>query len=358
MVKITDLFTLDALGEAIDQGYVKEREHPELPLWIYNYTDKTQFDQAWNDVTHNCRGLIVDDKLDIVARPFRKFFNYGDPRCPPMDLNEMVMVTDKLDGSLGIGYPTGEGPAIATRGSFTSDQALHATELLRTKYKGWQLPLGITPLWEIIYPENRIVLDYEGMDDLVLLGGIVRDTGEIYGPNTIAINWPWQRAETLWFLTVNVAVTLADRQNKEGVVLRFEDGRMVKVKQADYVALHKLVTRLSARSVWERMGAGETVSDICAQLPDEFHKFVIDVGTELLDKRADILHAARDEFWDITQKLGKDFTRKEFAALACQSQYAPYLFMYLDEQDIGPNIWKSIKPEGERKLLSTSEDTA
>lgn len=358
MVKITDLFTLDALGEAIDQGYVKEREHPELPLWIYNYTDKTQFDKAWNDVTINCRGLIVDDKLDIVARPFRKFFNYGDPRCPPMDLNEMVMVTDKLDGSLGIGYPTGEGPAIATRGSFTSDQALHATELLRTKYKGWQLPLGITPLWEIIYPENRIVLDYEGMDDLVLLGGIVRETGEIYGPNTMGINWTGPRAETLWFLTVNVAVTLADRQNKEGVVLRFEDGRMVKVKQADYVSLHKLVTRLSARSVWERMGAGETVSDICAQLPDEFHKFVIDVGKELLDKRDKIFDAAYEEYWLIFDSLDIGFTRKDFAAYAVKCDHTSYLFMILDEKDIKPAIWKSIKPEGERKLLSTSEDTA
>jgi hypothetical protein len=58
-----------------------------------------------------------------------------------MDLAARCVVTDKLDGSLGILYPTPDGHAIATRGAFVSEQALHATELWLDRYAGWLPPL-------------------------------------------------------------------------------------------------------------------------------------------------------------------------------------------------------------------------
>lgn len=61
-----------------------------------------------------------------VLRPLPKFLNHDQPEAPVIALDEPVVVTDKADGSLGIIYPTPDGPAVATRGSFASDQALHA----------------------------------------------------------------------------------------------------------------------------------------------------------------------------------------------------------------------------------------
>ena len=100
-------------------------------------------------------------------------------------------VTDKADGSLGIIYasPDGSGYAIATRGSFASDQARHATELLRTRYGAFVPPAGKTVLVEIIYPANRIVVDYAGLDDLVLLGAVDIATGRTSGPEAVP-TWP------------------------------------------------------------------------------------------------------------------------------------------------------------------------
>lgn len=369
MTKITDLFSLDDLNDAIEKGHVREQEHPDLPLRIYNYTDRCQYEGIWTPVTRQCRGLIVNQHLEIVARPFPKFFNYGQPECGELCFTEPATVTDKLDGSLGIGYQANDQWDIATRGSFTSDQAVHATAILNRKYQDFSFPPGYTPLWEIIYPDNRIVVDYGGLDDLVYLGFVNIKTGSIGSAYSILtksslgqknlITWTGPRAEQMQAGTLPEALVLPPRKGKEGVVVSlFGSGKMVKIKQEDYVALHKLVTRLSARSVWERMGAGETVSDICAQLPDEFHKFVIDVGKELQDERNAIYTGAWEAFASISMKLGDESTRKEFAEMACGSPYRSYLFMLLDERPIKPAIWKTLKPEGERKLLSTSEDTA
>ena len=62
---------------------------------------------------------------------WEKFFNLEErpetalPALPPGPFE----VFEKVDGSLGILYHAGDGPALASRGSFTSDQALRGTRL-------------------------------------------------------------------------------------------------------------------------------------------------------------------------------------------------------------------------------------
>ena len=100
------------LDQMITGGYVRVQRHPSQPLSIYNYTEKAQFENVWNQATLNCRGLIVDNATrSVLARPFAKFFNHGQPGAPVLDLDEPVSVTDKADGSLGVLYPTADGLA-------------------------------------------------------------------------------------------------------------------------------------------------------------------------------------------------------------------------------------------------------
>ena len=58
--------------------YINEQKHPALDLIIWNYTPECQFSRSWDKYTEMCRGLITDSKGNIVARPFKKFFNYGE----------------------------------------------------------------------------------------------------------------------------------------------------------------------------------------------------------------------------------------------------------------------------------------
>ncbi len=185
MLTLDQLFPPGALESAIADGHVREQTHPTAPLTIYNYTEVCAFAGAWTDVTLTCRGLIADATRRVIARPYAKFFNHDQPGAPALALHEPVTVTDKADGSLGIVYAAPDGWAVATRGSFASDQAGHATARLRERYAGWAPPQGFTVLVEIIYPDNRIVLNYAGLDDLVLLGAVEIATGRSFGPEAV-----------------------------------------------------------------------------------------------------------------------------------------------------------------------------
>jgi RNA ligase len=196
MTALTDILDTAALAAAVSAGNVRLQRHPQRPYVIYNYTEACQYAGAWTRVTLACRGLIVDESTGrVLARPWPKFFNHNEPHAPALAADAPVVVTDKADGSLGVLYRDGDEVAVATRGSFASEQALHATRVLRERYPDFVPPAGLTVLVEIIYPGNRIVLDYGGLDDLVLLGAVETATGRTFGP-AAAPRWPgrWWRA--------------------------------------------------------------------------------------------------------------------------------------------------------------------
>ena len=147
-------------------------------LTIYNYSKECQHKGEWNETTLNCRGLVLDENDNIIARPLPKFFN--DFELEKMGINfpkEEFDVYEKMDGSLGILYKEDGIYKIATRGSFDSEQAIEGTKILHEKYSNIKFKDGITYLFEILYPENRIVVDYGNTRDLVLLAMIDTKTG-------------------------------------------------------------------------------------------------------------------------------------------------------------------------------------
>lgn len=138
----------------INEKYISKRKHPTADLYIYNYTAKAQYDWVWNEATEQCRGLIMDGTGNVIARPFRKFFNLDEGTVLPLVPFE---VAEKLGGSLGILYWVGDEPYIATRGSFESDQAVEAKRILDAKYRDAAMTLDrdLTYLFEIVYPGAR-----------------------------------------------------------------------------------------------------------------------------------------------------------------------------------------------------------
>jgi RNA ligase len=318
-VNLADLFPLVQLEEALEQRYVRRQAHPDLPLSILNYTERCAYDAAWTPVTRQCRGLIYETgTLRVVARPFLKFFNYGEPNAPELDLDAPAVVTDKMDGSLGILYPTrppldsahGTIPAeygIATRGSFASEQAVHATELLRERYLNWSPDPGLTYLFEIVYPENRIVLDYGATDDLFLLTVLETETGrdvshdEATWSDLSRSAWPGPRTETHDFATLAGALAAEPRPNREGLVVYLPDlDERVKIKQTDYVALHRILTGTNARHVYE-FAAVRACSEAIARLAegrDEGKLWASFVGLD--PARVEQLQAAGDGWLEAT----------------------------------------------------------
>jgi len=360
-VKLNQLINPASLKHDIDNGLIRVRHHPTLPLDIYNYTERAQYSKKWNKATTACRGLIVNrDTGYIVARPFPKFFNYEE-RPNLMSLDEPVRVMDKLDGSLGIMYQavpyTKTIPRIATRGSFESDQAINAMSILGQKYPDFYPRPGMTLLFEIIYPDNRIVIDYGDTNDLFLLGAVDIESGMVLGPEMVP-EWPGPRVEYLHPTTLSEALRMAPRPGKEGIVVRsLMDETMLKIKQEDYVQLHRIVTGLNRRAVWEMLRQGLNPYE---GVPDELHKWVSDVASGLeksftaSNQTVRLIYSERLDYLDAKfpgEKSYDSWDRKEFALEMKKRKYLPWLtktlWLLYDGKDIRDFLWKTLKPEGE-----------
>lgn len=349
---IYDLFGYREYMQMLDQGYIRENFHPTLDLRIINYTEKAQFDNEWNKVTAQCRGLIVNSQGTVIARPFDKFLNYGQNQADIMLMDYKVVATDKMDGSLGILWSYEGEQGIATRGSFTSEQAIHATELWKSKY-GFAVAPMWTYLFEIVYPSNRIVLDYGDTDELVLLGVRDIEEGDVLLPNEV-VTWRGPRAQTFPYKTLREALEAPMRPNAEGLVLYFPDLQYrIKLKQDDYVALHKIVTGLTKRRIWENMKEGKTLADMCEIVPDEWHEWLKKTYKDIRMEFLLIDTIAKSDYRQIVSALNKDtytWSRKEFARLATSDEWTEYpgfMFSLLDGKDISGSIYDLIKPSAE-----------
>ena len=340
---LDQLFDYDLFQDMLREKYVRVNKHPEHPLWLLNYTEHAQYDRVWNPVTLQSRGLIYDAVGNVVARPFDKFFNYGEPDAPTLPLDTPVEVTDKMDGSLGILWNYKKYQGIATRGSFVSDQAIHATKVWNEKY-GFSVSPDWTYLFEIVYPGNRIVLDYGDTDDLVLLGVMDIAEGSVIPANKV-YTWRGPRVATFPYKTLREALEAPQRANAEGYVVHVpETGDRVKIKQEDYVQLHRIVTGLTKRSVWQYLRTGGNPRDLATTIPDEWHKWLTSTCEELYAAWQNKWQTIHGEYYRVTRAVGDNATRKEFALEAVKHDNYDLLFQLLDSKDIYTQVWDLVKP--------------
>lgn len=255
------------------QNLLKEVEAGNVTTWrtgdlvLFKYTNDCMIHSRWNEVNRKARGIIFRTDGTIVARPFEKFFNLGEVEATKIEnlpWHEEVEIFEKLDGSCGIGYYM-NGWKLATPGSMESDQAIEGTRILNdgARYRdfltGWymhehykleHLPQSCTPVFEIIYPDNRIVVDYRGHTLLSLLA-IFELNGEEWHPkrvDQIAKQCGFQRPRR-YNLDLRSEIPFED--NAEGYVARFASGLRVKVKSPAYVRVHRLLNYMSPKGVIE-----------------------------------------------------------------------------------------------------------
>lgn len=332
------------LQKYIDDKYISVQKHPTEDLYIYNYTQKAQFDRVWTPETMNCRGLIMDGNDKVIARPFSKFFNLEEAIGQGEDLPlENFSVQEKYDGSLGILYWVNDQPFLATRGSFISDQSKEGTKILNDRYSFYfpKLNRNFTYLFEIIYPENRIVVDYGGRRDLVLLAVIETETGieQPLDKNFLGFTFAG------FVDGVEDYHKLAERAeaNKEGFVIRFANGKRYKVKFEEYVRLHRLITGVNARRIWDLLRNDQPLDELLERVPDEFFKWVKDTKEGLerdYQRWFDVAMRVYSEVMEIE-------TRKDQALHLQKYDCKDIVFRMLDGKEYSEIIWKRLKPAHE-----------
>lgn len=501
---LSELLDIEQLRIEINRKYITVRSHPlDRNLRVYNYSHECAYDGYWTHETKICRGLIVQHETGsadgvVVARSFSKFFNYGEHILghETIPLDEPFTVTSKEDGSLGILYMASDGPAIATRGSFESDQATWATEHLRGCVPSCGTSGGnvtrlfgqnVTVLFEILAPWNRIVLDYGSFEGLVLLAVLDNETGrpldlqalqeqatphdgrehssrpedrvaqvsdlsqreqqerqgEAWGPAStddtrLAEDSPGSvegvgeeelrqdpsvhqrgQAGSLHGLSSDIPsvrdglrpqgphgegderrglsqseeddsrdrevrsgvrqlssdqnlgfwsgpvvehhqfdrledllghMKTADSTNQEGFVIYFPESDLrVKVKFEEYVKLHRILTGLSERRIWEHISQGGTIEDFIEGVPDEFFDWVRAVDKRLRDEHSKIMRRVHLKALYAAEP-SRELTRKEIAQEIQDDPDRGLIFLALDEKftRLSESVWTLLRPEGNR----------
>lgn len=341
------------IDKLICEGYINSVKHPTDELFIYNYTAKAQYENKWLEYPEirKYRGLILDSNGNLVGKSFDKFHNieeYSDNGIlGPLPSYSSFEVYDKLDGSLGISYKYSGGVAIATRGSFTSDQSLWATSYLNKKYPNFDPPDDLTFLFEILYKENRIVVDYD-YERLVLLS-IFRKEQELSREEieNISREYNFELVEKFSGIEdFNNIRNIYARDNAEGFVIKFDNGLRVKLKYEEYRRLHKIVTGINSKIIWEMLKEDKNFEEILDRVPDEFYDWVKHTKNIVQEKYENIMKLAENK-----KEIIKNLSRKQQAERILQdcNRYSGVVFSLLDNRyDKAKEIsWKLSRPEND-----------
>lgn len=390
---LSDLIDPTLLQAEIDEGFITRKAHPTLPLSIYTYSRTCQYSRRWNEATIACRGLIVDDGTGaIVARPFDKFFNVGEHEhgfeyAPPLP-DEPFEIYDKVDGSLGIMFHYAGAWHVASKGSFISEQAQWGQRWLDARPLGVALYLepGFTYLAEIIYPENRIVVNNGDEETLVLLAvngpdgveqplSVHADNWAVLGGRVVR-RWPsLPLPELLRLAAENTKLdgTAATGSDAEGWVLRFASGVRAKAKLAEYVRLHHVLTGVNARDIWRALAVtvigngadtkrlaqaincsaaevdalrktGAPIEAILKNVPDEFDQWVRGICADLT-AHADALYAEIEAAFEERASLREDRAAFARSVSTLDPAVRAAMFLMLDGKDLALHVWRNIKPE-------------
>jgi RNA ligase len=371
IMKFTDYISIDIQKfrtQYIDTGLVQVGHHDTFPLSIYSYGRKAVHEEVWDAVTTKCRGIVVSDDGNVIARPFEKFHNFGSSLgqwSAGTFLESMnPIIWEKIDGFMITAFKyRGEWHA-ASKGSFHSIHAKWATAELRRHEN--HFPEGFTPVFEGLHPDLRIVVDYGKRQELVLLALInIKEGGELL-PNILreyaVINgYATPRCYTLTLEDAKQQ-SLKETKNEEGYVLTWYQSSGVpiqlKMKFVEYLRLHRMVCGVSPKRIWECLSSGLGV-ELEEYLNDSTPWFAAFTKKWVKALRADFdkhkqqaesiyrrceetlrIKVGQKPYASVTEK------RKEWAIEFQRPEnegFQSILFSMLDKKDYDMALWKKVK---------------
>jgi RNA ligase len=275
-------------------------------------------------ILRECRGIIFDAEGQILSRPFHKFFNVGEraeTQVSEIDVRNPHWRLEKVDGSMvrPLFSKENNGFRLATKMGIT-DVAMKAEVFLAQHPKYFKLfrflhEAGETPLFEWIAPNNRIVIDYkepnlillavrENISGLYMSFDVLMQLGGRFEIPVVPFYDPVSDLDA--FLT-----TVREERGREGYVIRFASGHMLKVKATEYLLMHKSKDIVSSERKLIELILSEKIDDIKPTLFKEDLERVNAIETKVADgllRLSDyILH---------THLLYMGMDRKAFALLS------------------------------------------
>ena len=381
----------------VDDGYISVQSHPDDPdLKVMNYSRAAQYEGKWNDATKNARGLMIRSARDdfgdavVVERPWKKFFTLSQIRnddgtpgwalgdeeensssvpteLDRLDFSAPANVTDKMDGSMGILYEAPDGKlAIATKGSFRSDQAVMYTKMLRenTKYYDAAKQLrdkntNTTFVFELIGKDNQIVVPYDE-NDITFIGAVDRNDGKYHTVTEYSEIWSKNKGltttEVMPANNLQEALSLPDREGREGVVVMIQsddlDKQMqIKIKQEDYLKLHRVLYSTSVKNIVELAQTG-TYEEKMGVVPKKMRRN----HDEIFHKVMNIFEQNKKTVEEKYDRVKHIEDQKEFALAVKDDPDAPMLFARRKNPNWESTIWRKMLKNDVKNLGTIPQD--
>jgi RNA ligase len=173
--------------EGRSEFIVAEREFGFVVNYMVSMQDT--FDMEGSDdiggaIRRECRGIKFGLDRKIIARPFHKFFNVGEraeTQIANLDFSQDHRVLSKEDGSMA--HPILHEDKVrwcSKMGLTDVAVSMDRYAAANTKYNElalWCINEAITPIFEYVGPDNKIVLQYSE-EKMILLAARHNISGE------------------------------------------------------------------------------------------------------------------------------------------------------------------------------------
>ena len=304
----------------IDDVLLQIEDKPEFKVmekgWYTVINYMVAFEDTFSLIRHRthynmwmrreCRGLIFNTATgELISRPYHKFFNVGErdeTQIDTLNLSASHVVLEKLDGSMIRPIPTPEGFRLGTKAGIT-DVAMNAEVFIGDKPQyGTFINLCIsqetTPIFEWVSRKNRIVVDYPE-DNLILTA--IRDNRngsyveyESMKRSASHLNIPCVKAYSKGVPTSEDLINhIRKWDDGEGVVIRFDDGHMVKIKADEYILRHRSKEQINSEKNIIQVILSDAVDDMIPLLTED---------------DAARLRKFQSEFWCAVDEVTQDLT--------------------------------------------------
>lgn len=335
---------------------LRSQAHPYHNLSIWNYEEIVHYNDKWCPITLMSRALVVEnDTGKIVGRALPKFFNHTE-KCKTANIPEHngdFRIFDKLDGSLFVLFNYKDEWIYCSRGSFISEQAKEGESILKNMFPQYvDLNKNLTYVFELIYPEGRIVVDYGPERTIKFLTAysvngtehLIIDEMLDRGFNTVKeYHFDNKSLEEIYNLNT---------PNCEGFVIRYSDGSRVKVKFEEYIKLHKVRTNFSNKVIFENWKNNIPLEEALKNIPDEFNEWYRTGISQLNKKREEIL----TDIYNSVKILAK-FDDSDFHREVNNYEFKKFIYMIRngkDNEQINQEVISFLSP----KDIKTNGPTA
>lgn len=263
---------------------------------------------VWNkDGTLYNRYLLLDKFFNLNQTPDSMYSVVGEYK--------IKNVYNKEDGSVASFVRLPNGRVLGrSKTSFQSDQAIEIQKIYDTdpnikKFVDFCLDSDIVPIFEYVSPTNRIVVPYANTQ-LILLRMRDNKTGVYLDIDDYSDHLDGVSVAESEETTLDELINLKSIQkDKEGWIVQFENGKMVKLKTDWYVERHRLFTEdLNRENTLIALILDDTIDDVIAQLDEPTKKIEI-------EKVIDVVNSEIKRYSLMVKEILNDYKgdRKEFA---------------------------------------------